>query len=63
MCIRDRDEEQFVGGSSQTDALNWYYFGARYYDSEIGRWLAVDPLAAKAPAWTPYRFGLNKCII
>ena len=24
--------------------LDWYYFGARYYDPKICRWLSVDPL-------------------
>jgi RHS repeat-associated protein len=29
-------------------------FGARLYDSRLGRWLAVDPLTAKFSAWSPY---------
>jgi RHS repeat-associated protein len=35
------------------------YFGARYYDSELGRWLSVDPLADKYPGWSPYNYTLN----
>jgi len=30
------------------------YFGARYYDSRIARWMSVDPLAGKYPNWSPY---------
>ena len=32
---------------------------ARYYDSELGRWLQVDPLAEKHPDWNPYNYCLN----
>ena len=35
------------------------YFGARYYDSDIGRWLSVDPLADKYAGWSPYNYCLN----
>jgi RHS repeat-associated protein len=38
---------------------NYDYFGARYYDSELGRWLQVDPLADKYPGWSPYNYCLN----
>jgi RHS repeat-associated protein len=38
---------------------NYDYFGARYYDSELGRWLSVDPLADKYPGWSPYNYCLN----
>ena len=37
-------------------------FGARIYDSRIGRWLSVDPLQKKYPNWTPYAYSMNSPI-
>ncbi|MBD3339543.1 MAG: hypothetical protein GF353_10565, partial [Candidatus Lokiarchaeota archaeon] len=30
-------------GKERDDGSNYDYFGVRYYDSSIGRWMAPDP--------------------
>jgi len=42
---------------------NSYDFGARIYDSRLGRWLAMDPLAMKYPSMSPYNFVGNSPIL
>ena len=37
-------------------------FGARIYDSRIGRWLSLDPMQANYEALTPYNFTANSPI-
>ncbi|MBD3341157.1 MAG: hypothetical protein GF353_18775, partial [Candidatus Lokiarchaeota archaeon] len=44
------------------NALEWYYFGARYYDAEIGRFWVVDPLA-KTNIISPNLYCNNSPII
>ena len=43
----------------EENGLDWYYFGARYYDPAIARWMSVDPLANKFPSWSPYNYVYN----
>ena len=37
-------------------------FDARIYNPALGRWLSLDPLAAKMPAWSPYSNDFNNPI-
>ncbi len=41
----------------------YYYYGARYYNSNLSIWLSVDPLADKMPSWSPYAFNFNNPIV
>lgn len=38
-------------------------FGARMYDSRLGRWMSVDPLAGKYPDLSPFNFVSNNPLI
>jgi RHS repeat-associated protein len=42
---------------------NSYDFGARMLDPRYGRWLSVDPLAAKYPSLSPFNFTGNNPIM
>ena len=42
--------------------LDWYDYGARFYDAELGRWTTIDPLAEKKPFNTSYHFLSNNPI-
>lgn len=47
----------FNGKELQKDFhLQWYDYGARFYDPQVGRWTTVDPLAEKHPNQNPYLF-------
>ncbi len=54
------DESVYKFTSKERDEESEYdYFGARYYDSRIGRWGQVEPLLDKYPSLTPYNYSVD----
>jgi len=46
-------------GKERDMETRYDYFGARYYDARICRWLQVDPMAEKYPGWSPFNYSFN----
>lgn len=56
------DNKYRFSGKELDEETGLSYFGARYYNPKWSVWLGVDPEFAKAPNWTPYRYGFNNPI-
>ena len=60
----DVENKYLYNGKELEDefGLNWYHYGFRYYDPQLGRWHVVDPLAVKNSDYTPYHYTRNSPI-
>jgi RHS repeat-associated protein len=50
--------DDLLGGNR----LDWYDFGARNYDADLGRWMNLDPLSEKYFDSSPYHYAANNPI-
>jgi RHS repeat-associated protein len=61
---RSGDEERYLTTQHERDIESGLdYRGARYYDSEVSRFLSIDPLASKFPAWSTYNYVMGNPIM
>jgi RHS repeat-associated protein len=55
-----KSDARFKFSGKERDVESGYdYFGARYYDARIGRFLSIDPHSRRYPALSPFNYAIN----
>ncbi len=60
----NNDNRYLYNSKEWTDdfGLDWYDYGARFYDPMLGRWHVMDPLSSSMPGISPYAYCYNDAI-
>ncbi|MCI5058411.1 MAG: DUF6443 domain-containing protein [Flavobacteriales bacterium] len=54
------NEFKYNGKELHADfGLNWYDYGARWYEPALGKWHSIDPLAENFLSLSPYTYSYN----
>ncbi|WP_159025831.1 RHS repeat-associated core domain-containing protein [Aquimarina sp. Aq78] len=62
--ITGREHNYGFNGKEENNelGLEWHDFGSRNFDTSLGRWINIDPLAEGYENWSPYSYAFNNPI-